>query len=160
MIRDMGRLTVSLALFGIVVFAVVMAAVQVPIYIANLPDSRAGLGWLTVLIVIPTIVAGIVSGLTAALGAHIGKRTSTSPLPTTNMAIGGGLGGSVGSLAYLLYLSWMYQNGLGLWILVLGYVGVFTAFAGFTAFRVRRSAKSGGMREQSSPTGVEFSPRR
>lgn len=146
----MGRLTVSLALFGLVLFSVVMAAVQIPIYIANLPDSRAGLGWLTFLIVIPTIVAGIVSGLTAALGAHIGKRTSTSSLPTTNMTIGGGLGGSVGSLAYLLYLSWMYQNGLGLWILVLGYVGVFAAFAGFTAFQMRRSARANGTRVQPS----------
>lgn len=144
----MGRLTVSLALFGLVLFAVVMAAVQVPIYIANLPDSQAGLGWLTFLIVIPTIVAGIVSGLTAALGAHIGRRTSTGSHPATNMAIGGGLGGSVGSLAYLLYLSWIYQNGLGLWILVLGYVGVFAAFAGFTAFRVRRSARSDSTRTQ------------
>ena len=146
----MGRLTVSLALFGLVLFAVVMAAVQVPIYIANLPDSQAGLGWLTFLIVIPTIVAGIVSGLTAALGVYIGRRTSTSSLPTTNMAIGGGLGGSVGSLAYLLYLSWMYQNGLGLWILVLGYVGVFAAFAGFTTFQMRRGARSDGARVPAS----------
>lgn len=56
------------------------------------------------------------------------------------MAIGAGIGGSLSSTLLLIYLSIVYQHGAGLWILVLGCMAIFGAYAGFTAFWTRRGA--------------------
>lgn len=139
-------LTLALTLFGLVLFTATMLIVQGVIYLANSPDSRAGLYWLILLILIPTVINGIVSGLTAALGAHIGARGSEKAAGRSaswrRVIAGAGLGGSIGSAPFLLYLSWWYQNGPGLWILVLGYIVIFGAYAGFTALWSGRRARS------------------
>lgn len=124
--------TLALTVFGFLLSSAALLATQVPVYIANLPDSQGSLGWLTFLIIAPALVTGIISGLAAALGAYVAQRMSTS------MSVGAGLGGSVGSLVYLTFLSWFLQSGPGLWILVLGTVGVFASYTGFTALWVRR----------------------
>ena len=137
----MGILTLALTLFGLMLFTLAMAAFQTVEVIRHLPDSRAGVGWIIGLIMIPTVITGVVSGLTAALGAYLGKRAGQSILgPLSHrrrLAIGAGFGGAIGSILFLLYLSWIYQNGAGLWILVLGYIATFGAYAGFTALWTR-----------------------
>ena len=138
-------LTLVLPLFGLVFFTLVMAGAQAVEVIRNLPDSRASIGWIIGLIMIPTAITGIVSGLTAALGAYIGKRMSTNATNESSgwksISAGAGLGGSVGSVPLLVYLSWWSQAGLGLWILVLGYVTIFVAYAGFTALLMWRKPR-------------------
>lgn len=139
-------LTLALTLFGLVLFTATMLIVQGVIYLANSPDSRAGLYWIILLILIPAVITGIVSGLAAALGARIGARGTAKAAggsASWRAAIAGaGLGGSVGSVPLLIYLSWWYQNGPGLWILVLGYIVIFGAYAGFTALWSGRRARS------------------
>lgn len=134
--------TLALTVFGFVLFAVVMAAVQAAMMIRHLPDSQASVGWLIPLIMIPTVITGIVSGLTAALGAFVERFTAPSYFDASkvdrSMAVGAGIGGSLGSILLLIYLSVVYQQGAGLWILVLGYVAIFGSYAGFTAFWTRR----------------------
>jgi hypothetical protein len=133
--------TLALTVFGFVLFPAVMAAVQTAMMIPHLPDSQAGLGWITFLMMIPSVITGIISGLTAALGAYIGKRMSTNAAGGPvgwKVNAGAGLGGALGSVPFLLYLTWWYQNGPGPWILVLGYVGIFGAYAGFAALWNRR----------------------
>lgn len=141
----MRGLTLPLTAFGTILFTAIMLIVQGAIYIANLPDSRAGLNWTIMLIMVPTLVTGIVSGLAAALGAYIGRRMSASTAGASadrKMSIAGaGLGGALGSTVFLLYLSWLYQNGPGPWILVLGFIAVFGAYAGFTALWTGRKAR-------------------
>lgn len=136
--------TLALTVFGFVLFPSVMAAVQAVMMIPHLPDSRASIGWVITLIMIPTVITGIVSGLTAALGAYIGRRMSTNAADGSagwKVSLGAGLGGALGSVPFLLYVAWWYQNGPGPWILVLGYVGIFGAFAGFTALWNRRGRR-------------------
>lgn len=134
--------TLALTVFGFVLFTVVMAAVQAVMMIRHLPDSQASVGWLIPLIMIPTVITGIVSGLTAALGAFVERFTAPSYFDASkvdrSMAVGAGIGGSLGSILLLIYLSVVYQQGAGLWILVLGYVAIFGSYAGFTAFWTRR----------------------
>ncbi|QDE33507.1 hypothetical protein FIV50_01020 [Microbacterium foliorum] len=136
--------TLALTVFGFVLFTVVMAAVQAVMMIRHLPDSQASIGWLIPLIMIPTVITGIVSGLTAALGAFVERFTAPSYFDASkvdrSMAIGAGIGGSLGSILLLIYLSFVYQAGAGLWILVLGHVAIFGAYAGFTALVTRRGA--------------------
>ncbi|WP_341956130.1 hypothetical protein [Microbacterium sp. LWH13-1.2] len=130
-------LTLPLTVFGTILFTATMLIIQGAIYIANLPDSRAGLNWTILLIMVPTVVTGIVSGLTAALGAYIGRRmssrTADAPTGRKKSIAGAGLGGALGSTVFLIYLSLLYQNGPGPWILVLGFIVVFGVYAGFTA---------------------------
>lgn len=137
--------TLALTVFGFVLFPSVMAAVQAVMMIPHLPDSRASIGWVIPLIMIPTVITGIVSGLTAALGAYIGRRMSTDgPVGTVGwqVSVGAGLGGAVGSVPFLLYAAWWYQNGPGPWILVLGYIAIFGAYAGFTALWLRHRLRA------------------
>lgn len=142
----MRRLALALTLFGLVLFMVTMLIIQGAAYVVNLPNSQAGLFWIGLLIMIPTFIAGTVAGLAAALGAYIGWRTSAKAAGGSAnvkaVGAGAGLGGSLGSVPFLLYLSWFYQNGAGLWILVLGYIVVFGAFAGFAALWSGRTARS------------------
>ena len=139
-------LTLALTLFGLVLLTAVVGMFQVVEVIRHLPDSRASVGWIIGLIMIPTVITGIISGLTAALGAHIGTRMSTNSTGASAsckvVSADAGLGGAVGSVPFLLYLSWWYQNGPGLWILVLGYIGIFGAYAGFAALWSGRRARS------------------
>lgn len=141
----MRGLTLALALFGAAVFTATMLAVQGAISVANLPDSEAGLRWLIILIMVPTVVTGIISGLTAGLGAYIGQRgsTTTTGAPGGRMArsLGAGVGGAVGSAPFLIYLSWIYQNGAGLVIGVAGFIVVLGAYAGFTALWTARRSR-------------------
>ncbi|WP_431074715.1 hypothetical protein [Microbacterium phyllosphaerae] len=138
----MGILTLALTVFGLVIFTAVMTAAQAVSVLSHLPDSQASLGWTLFLMMIPTVITGIVSGLTAALGAYIGRRmkpTATSALTTRGrMVVGAGLGGAIGSVPFLLYVTWWYQNGPGPWILALGYIAIFGAYAGFVALWARR----------------------
>ncbi|WP_312169461.1 hypothetical protein [Microbacterium sp.] len=131
----------ALTVFGFVLFPSVMAAVQVVMLLPHLPDSRASIGWLVPIIMIPTVITGIVSGLTAALGAYIGRVMSTNATDGSGgwkVSAGAGLGGALGSVPFLFYVAWWYQNGPGPWILVLGYVAIFGAYAGFAALVIRR----------------------
>lgn len=136
--------TLTLALFGLGLFTTVMAATQAVAVVSHLPDSQASIGWILWLVMIPTVVTGIISGLTAALGAFVERFTAPTYFDAAKadrgMAIGAGIGGSAGSLLLLIYLSVVYQDGAGLWILVLGSVAIFGAFAGFTALLIRRGA--------------------
>lgn len=138
--------TLALTVFGFVLFTAVMAAVQAVVMIRHLPDSQASVGWLVPLIMIPTVITGIVSGLAAAFGAFVERFTAPSYFDASrvdrSMAIGAGIGGSLGSILLLIYLSIVYQHGAGLWILVLGSVAIFGAYAGFTALWSRRTARS------------------
>lgn len=139
-------LTLALTLFGLVTFTAVMAAAQAVSVLSHLPDSQASLGWILFLMMIPTVITGIGSGLTAALGAYIGKRTSPpgagAPPRPGRMIVGAGLGGALGSVPFLLYVAWWYQNGPGPWILVLGYIAIFGAYAGFVALWARRQQRT------------------
>lgn len=147
--------TLALTLFGLGLFTTVMAVVQAVAVISYLPDSRASIGWIIWLMMIPTVVTGIISGLTAALGAFVERFTAPSYFGTSkvdrSMAIGAGIGGSLGSILLLIYLSIVYRDGAGLWILVLGSVAIFGAFASFTALVTRREA-SGDRRDQAERT--------
>lgn len=136
--------TLALTVFGFVFFTAAMAAVQAVMLIPHLPDSRVSIGWVITLIMIPTVITGVVSGLTAALGAYIGRRMSTNAADGPvgwKVSVGAGLGGALGSVPFLLYLAWWYQAGPGPWILVLGYIVIFGAFAGFTALWKRRGVR-------------------
>lgn len=136
--------TLALTVFGFVLFTTVMAAVQAVMMIRHLPDSQASIGWLVPLIMIPTVITGIVSGLIAAFGAFVERFTAPSYFDASkvdrSMAVGAGIGGSLGSILLLIYLSIVYQHGAGLWIPVLGSVAIFGAYAGFTAVVTRRGA--------------------
>ena len=140
----MRGLTLALTLFGTVLFTVTMLAIQGAFYIANLPMSEAGVYWLIILIMVPTVVSGIISGLTAGLGAYIGKRISRTatdgPAGREAISFGAGIGGALGSTPFLIYLSWLYQNGPGPLVGVLGFVVIFAAYTGFTfLWNARRS---------------------
>ena len=139
-------LTLALTIFGLVLLTAVVGMFQVVEVIRHLPDSRASIGWIIGLIMIPAVITGIISGLTAALGAHISARMSTNSTGASAsckvVSAGAGLGGAVGSAPFLLYLSWWFQNGPGLWILVLGYIGIFVAYAGFAALWSGRRARN------------------
>ncbi|MBF4632866.1 hypothetical protein ITJ38_00440 [Agreia pratensis] len=140
----MRGLILALTVFGTVLFTAAMLAIQASVYIANLPDSEAGLRWIIILIMVPSVITGIISGLTAGLGAYIGKRGSATttgmPAERTRISFGAGVGGVLSGSLLLVYLSWFYQNGPGPWIGVLGFIVVFGAYAGFTAvWNARRS---------------------
>lgn len=136
--------TLALTFFGLGLFTTVMAATQAVAVVSHLPDSQASIGWIIWLMMIPTVVTGIISGLTAAFGAFVERFTAPSYFDAAkvnrSMAIGAGIGGSLGSILLLIYLSIVYRDGAGLWILVLGSVAIFGAFAGFTALMTRREA--------------------
>lgn len=132
--------TLALTVFGFVLFPAVMAAVQAVMMVPHMPNSRASIGWVITLIMIPTVITGIVSGLTAALGAYIGRRMATDGTEGAvgwQVSVGAGLGGALGSVPFLLYVAWWYHNGPGPWILVLGYIAIFGAYAGFTTLWMR-----------------------
>lgn len=147
----MGMLTLALTVFGLVFFIVTMLIVH------GMPYATDSLGptnnqhwinwyWLAMLIVVPTVITGAASGLTSAFGAYIGKRISATtdgaPADRMKVSVGAGLGGALGSALFLIYMSWLYQNGLGPWILVLGSTAVFGAYAGFTALWIDRRSRS------------------
>lgn len=143
----MGILTLALTLFGLVFFVATMLIIHGAPYLAGSlgsADDRQWTNWywLVMLIGIPTVITGAVSGLTSALGAYIGKRISTSidgaPADRMRTSVGAGLGGALGRALFLIYMSWLYQSGPGLWILVLGFTVVFGAYAGFTALWIGR----------------------
>lgn len=143
----MGILTLALTLFGLVFFIVTMLIVHGAPYLTDLLGSAndrqwTNWYWLVMLIVMPTVITGAVSGLTSALGAYIGKRVSTSidsaPADRMRTSVGAGIGGALGSALFLIYLSWLYESGPGLWILVLGFTAAFGAYAGFTALWIGR----------------------
>jgi hypothetical protein len=140
-------LILALTLFGTVLFAVAMGVIQAAFYIANLPDSEAGLRWIILLIMVPSVVTGIVSGLTAGLGAYIGKRISATTAGASAerkaMSFGAGVGGALGSTLLLIYLSWFYQDGPGPLIGVLGFMAIFGSYAGFTAVWGARRSRAG-----------------
>ena len=142
----MRGLTLALTLFGAVLFTVTMLIIQVALYIANLPDSEAGLRWIVMLFMVPTVIAGVTSGLTAGLGAYIGKRisrtTTDRPAHREAMSFGAGIGGALGSTPFLVYLSWLYQNGPGPLVGVLGFVVIFAVYAGFTLLWSARRSRS------------------
>lgn len=138
--------TLALTVFGFVLFPSVMAAVQAMEMTLHLPDLRAPIGWIIPLLMIPTVITGVVSGLTAALGAYIGTLMFTNATGESAdwkvISVGAGLGGSVGTIPFLLYLSWWYQVGAGPWILVLGWIVIFGTYAGFAALWQRHTARS------------------
>ncbi|MCC4909218.1 hypothetical protein [Microbacterium sp. cx-59] len=152
----MRRLTLALTLFGVLSMTGGMLLIQAAIYVGNLPDARAGVSWTILLILIPTVITGILSGLAAAFGAYVGARMSAdAPGPAVNNAarsVGAGMGGAVGSTVFLIYLSWFYQNGPGVFIGILGFVVIFGAYAGFAALwgaarGLPRSRRTGGSAE-------------
>lgn len=147
----MGLLTLALTVFGLVFFVVTMLIIHGAPYVT---DSLGPANdqhwinwyWLALLIVVPTVITGAASGLTSAFGAYIGKRitatTDGAPADRMKISVGAGLGGALGSALFLIYMSWLYQNGLGPWILVLGSTAVFGAYAGFTALWMGRRSGS------------------
>ncbi|MCS3442821.1 hypothetical protein [Microbacterium phyllosphaerae] len=144
---SMGILTLALTLFGLVFFVATILIIHGAPYLAGSLDSAddrqwTNWYWLAMLIVIPTVITGAVSGLTSAFGAYIGKRVSTTTdgmaADRMKISVGAGVGGALGSALFLIYMSWRYQSGPGLWILVLGFTVVFCAYAGFTALWIGR----------------------
>lgn len=147
----MGLLTLALTVFGLVFFVVTMLIIHGAPYLTDslghANDQRwTNWYWLALLIVVPTVITGAASGLTSAFGAYIGKRISATtdgaPADRMKVSVGAGLGGVLGSALFLIYMSWLYQNGLGPWILVLGSTAVFGAYAGFTALWMGRRSGS------------------
>ena len=147
----MGLLTLALTVFGLVFFVVTMLIIHGAPYLADSLGSAndrqwTNWYWLAMLIVAPTVITGAVSGLTSAFGAYIGKRASATtegaPADRIRISVGAGVGGALGSALFLIYMSWLYQHGLGLWILVLGSAAVFGAYAGFTALWIGRRSQS------------------
>lgn len=147
----MGLLTLALTVFGLVFFIVTMLIIHGAPYLARSLGTAndrqwPNWYWLALLIVAPTVITGAASGLTSAFGAHIGKHASATtdgaPADRMRISVGAGVGGALGSALFLIYMSWLYQNGLGLWILVLGSTAVFGAYAGFTALWIDRRSRS------------------
>ncbi|WP_157534254.1 hypothetical protein [Microbacterium sp. Leaf320] len=148
---SMGMLTLALTVFGLVFFIVTMLIIHgVPYVTDSLGPANdqhwINWYWLALLIVVPTVVTGAASGLTSAFGAYIGKRVSATtdgaPADRKKISVGAGLGGALGSALFLIYMSLLYPNGLGPWILVLGSTAVFGAYAGFTALWMGRRSRS------------------
>lgn len=147
----MGLLTLALTVFGLVFFIVTMLIIHGASFLTDSLSAANGREWtnwywLALLIVVPTVITGAASGLASAFGAYIGKRVSAAadgaPADRTKISVGAGIGGTLGSALFLIYMSWLYQNGLGPWILVLGSTAVFGAYAGFTALWIGRRSRS------------------
>ncbi|MGK3949167.1 hypothetical protein [Microbacterium sp. K2] len=148
---SMGMLTLALTVFGLVFFVVTMLIIHGAPYLTDSLGSAndrqwTNWYWLAMLIVAPTVITGAASGLTSAFGAYIAKRVSATtdgaPANRWKISVGAGVGGALGSALFLIYMSWLYQNGLGPWILVLGSAAVFGAYAGFTALWIGRRSRS------------------